>query len=123
MVDNTPPSITGVSVDKPVLWPPNHKMVDVTVPYGSTDGCSTPSCALGVSVEEVGDRARDDDNDDHKEPDWQIIDAHHVRLRAERSGEARERIYTITITCRDGFGNTSAQTVKVRVPHDQGRGR
>jgi len=46
-----------------------------------------------------------------------------VRLRAERSGEARERIYTITITCRDGFGNTSARTVKVRVPHDQRPGR
>ncbi len=60
MVDNTPPSITGVSVDKPVLWPPNHKMVDVTVLYNSTDGCSTPSCALSVSVKDVGDGDRDD---------------------------------------------------------------
>jgi len=100
--------------------------------YNSTDGCSTPSCALSVSVKDVGVGDRDDgdrgedkgrDKDKDKDPDWQIIDAHRVRLRAERSGEARERIYTITITCRDGFGNTSAQTVKVRVPHDQGRGR
>jgi hypothetical protein len=139
VVDNTPPSITGVSVDKPVLWPPNHKMVDVTVLYTSTDNCTAPSCTLSVSVKEVGDKDRDDDNDhdDHgrgedkghgkghdkdKDPDWQIIDAHHVRLRAERSGDARERIYTITITCRDGLGNTSTRTVKVRVPHDQGHG-
>ncbi len=132
VVDNTPPSITGVSVDKPVLWPPNHKMVEVTVLYNSTDGCRTPSCALSVSVKDVGDGDRDDgdrgedkgrDKDKDKDSDWQIIDAHHVRLRAERSGEARERIYTITITCRDGFGNTSARTVKVRVPHDQRPGR
>jgi hypothetical protein len=119
VVDSTPPSITGVSVDKPVLWPPNHKMVDVTVLYTSTDNCTAPSCSLSVSVKEIRDRDRDDDNDDHKDPDWQIIDAHHVRLRAERSGDARERIYTITITCQDGVGNTSTKTVKVRVPHDR----
>ena len=133
VVDSTPPSIIGVSVDKPVLWPPNHKLVDVTVLYTSTDNCTAPSCSLSVSVKEIRDKDRDDDNDDDrgkdkgrgkgqdkdkdKEPDWQVLDAHHVRLRAERSGDARERIYTITITCQDGFGNASTKTVKVRVPH------
>jgi hypothetical protein len=29
--DNPPPVISGISVDKPTLWPPNHQMVDVTV--------------------------------------------------------------------------------------------
>ncbi len=135
VVDSTPPSIIGVSVDKPFLWPPNHKLVDVTVLYTSTDNCTAPSCALSVSVMEIRDKDRDDDNDDDrgkdkgrgkgpdkdkdKDPDWEILDAHHVRLRAERSGDARERIYTITITCQDGFGNTSRQTVKVRVLHDR----
>jgi len=119
VVDDTPPSITGASADPPVLWPPNHKMVRVTVPYDSTDACTTPTSSLAVSVKET--RAGDRDHDD--DPDWEIIDAHHVRLRAERSGDAQERIYTITITCRDGVGNKSTQKVTVRVPHDQGQGR
>ena len=126
VVDNTPPKITGAAVDKPVLWPPNHKMVNVTVSYTSTDNCTASSCKLSVSVSEGGDKdghgdADDDDDhgDGHGEQDWQIIDAHHVRRRAERSGHEGERIYTITITCRDGRGNTSTKTVKVRVPHDQ----
>jgi hypothetical protein len=89
-------------------------MVDVTVSYASTDKCTSSSCKLSVSVSEGGD------GDGHGEQDWQIIDAHHVRLRAERSGRDGERIYTITITCRDGGGSTSTQTVTVRVPHDQG---
>ena len=101
-------------------------MVDVTVSYTSTDNCTAASCKLSVSVTEGGDRDghdNDHDDDDHGDghggQDWQIIDAHHVRLRAERSGHDGERIYTITITCRDGRGNTSTNTVKVRVPHDQ----
>jgi hypothetical protein len=35
-------------------------------------------------------------------PDWTIIDAHHINLRAERSGTGTGRTYTITITCTDG---------------------
>jgi len=77
----------------------------------------------GTATTGTAARTRAGTRDKDKDPDWQIIDAHHVRLRAERSGEARERIYTITITCRNGFGNTSARTVKVRVPHDQRPGR
>jgi hypothetical protein len=102
-----------------VLWPPNHKMVDVIVFYTSADNCTALPCVLSVTVSEGRDGGgHGDDGDGHGEPDWQIIDAHHVRLRAERSGQG-ERVYTITITCRDGRGNTSTKAVTVRVPHDQ----
>src|SRR5262249_22828657 len=37
--DTEPPEITNASVDKPVLWPPNHRLVDVTVDYNVTDNC------------------------------------------------------------------------------------
>jgi len=36
-----PPTITDASVNPAVLWPPNHKMVDVTVNYDVTAGCGT----------------------------------------------------------------------------------
>jgi hypothetical protein len=58
---------------------------------------------------------------DDKTPEWIIVDAHHVQLRAERLGSGDGRIYTITITCtNDTSKKSSTQTVTVLVPHDQG---
>jgi len=34
----------------------------------------------------------------HKEPDWVVVDVHHVLLRAERAGDGVGRLYTITLT-------------------------
>ena len=48
-----------------------------------------------------------------------IVDAHHVKLRAERSGIGNGRIYTITITCTDDKGNATSATVTVSVPLSQ----
>jgi hypothetical protein len=114
-IADTVPKITGVSVDKPILWPPNHKLVDVTVSYDVTDNCDpSPSCRLSVaSSQPINDKG-----DGNTSPDWVIVDAHHVRLRAERTGNSK-RIYTITITCTDQSGNSSTQTVRVKVPKDQ----
>jgi hypothetical protein len=113
------PSITGASVDKPELWPPNHKMVMVTVGYTTADNCTPASaivCSLSVSSNEPVNGTGDGDTS----PDWEIVDANHVKLRAERSGGGTGRIYTITISCRDAAGNVQTQTVTVKVPHDQG---
>lgn len=116
---NPPPTISGVSVDKPTLWPPNHEMVDVTVNYGATDPCSAPVCTLTVSSNEPVNGT----GDGNTSPDWVVVDAHHVQLRAERSGNGNGRIYTITITCKDSAGNTASSTATVTVPHDQGKNK
>jgi hypothetical protein len=47
-----------------------------------------------------------------------MIDDHHIRLRAERSGNGTGRIYTLTITAMDAAGNTTTATTTVSVPHD-----
>jgi hypothetical protein len=107
--------IGGISVDKPVLWPPNHKMVDVTVNYTVTDNCGTDACVLSVSSNEPINGTGDGD----MSPDWVIVDTHHVQLRAERAGNGTGRIYTIAITCSDSAGNSTVRTVIVTVPHDQ----
>jgi hypothetical protein len=52
-------------------------------------------------------------------PDWVIVDAHHVLLRAERGGKGNGRVYTITVTCVDPSGNTTTRTATVRVPLNQ----
>ena len=54
------------------------------------------------------------------QPEWQIVDAHHVLLRAERLDAGKRRTYTITTTCADPSGNKSSQKVTVVVSHKEG---
>ncbi|MEI6082880.1 MAG: HYR domain-containing protein [Verrucomicrobiota bacterium] len=39
VVDAEAPAITNVNLSKSLLWPPNHKMVPVTVNYDIVDNC------------------------------------------------------------------------------------
>jgi uncharacterized repeat protein (TIGR01451 family) len=116
---NPPPTITGAAADPSVLWPPNHRLVNVTVRYEVTDNCPLPpdSCTLSVTSNEPINGKGDGDTS----PDWIVLDDHHVLLRAERAGNGNGRIYTITITCTDSGGNSSSESVTVTVPHDRGR--
>lgn len=110
-INNPPPVISGLSVDKPVLWTPNNKMVDVVVSYSAADNCGAVVSALGVtSNEPTGNEA-----------DWEVLNANRVRLRAERDGSGQGRTYTITVTSTDSAGGKSIKTVSVLVPHDKGK--
>ena len=88
----------------------------VRVNYIVTDPCDlNPNCTLSVSSNEPVNAP----GSGNTAPDWQVVDAHRVLLRAERSGSGTGRTYTITITCTDSFGNMSSQNVTVTVPHDR----
>src|SRR5262249_32902698 len=105
-VSNPPPTITGVSVNPSQLWPPNHKMADITVDYSVSDNCGAVNTSLSVTSNE----ALNGTGDGNTAIDWVVVDAHHVRLRAERDGGGTGRIYTITISATDSAGSTSTQT-------------
>ena len=90
-------------------------MVDVTVDYMATDNCGADTCVLSVSSNEAIDGSGDGDTS----PDWVIVDAHHVQLRAERAGAGGGRVYTITLTCADSANNRTVRTATVTVPHNQ----
>jgi hypothetical protein len=59
--------------------------------------------------------------DDHTAPDWLVKSATSVLLRAERAEHGSGRVYTITVTCRDGSGNRSVQGTTVKVPKSMGK--
>ncbi|HEY6930173.1 MAG TPA: TIGR03118 family protein [Thermoanaerobaculia bacterium] len=109
------PVITGISATPNVLWPPDHKLVPVSVNYTVQDSCdSVPVCSLSVSSNEGAGGGSG-----NASPDSQIIDAHDVSLRAERAGTGDTRIYTITVSCTDKLGLTSSAVATVTLPHDQ----
>jgi uncharacterized repeat protein (TIGR01451 family) len=107
-VSNPPPSVNNVTVDQPELWPPNLKMVDIQVGYSATDTCGAVTCVLSVSSSEP---------QSGKDPDFEVVTSNLVRVRADRDGNGPGRIYTITVTCTDTAGNSTAKTATVTVPH------
>ena len=118
VVDNTPPEVTGFSLSPSSLWPPQHQMVDVELSYSASDTCSPPvSCVLAVASNQPVDGTGDGDT----APDWVVVDAHHVKLRAERAGTLGDRIYTISLTCTDGPGNPMVKRATVLVPANQNK--
>ncbi|HEX6427239.1 MAG TPA: family 10 glycosylhydrolase, partial [Niastella sp.] len=107
-VDHEAPLITSVSSNPTQLWPPNHKLRDVIINYTATDNCGPVTSSLAVTNNEPAAG--------YHEPDWIIVDDHHIKLRAERSHFNKDRIYTIAITATDSAGNASTQSTTVTVP-------
>jgi uncharacterized repeat protein (TIGR01451 family) len=112
---NPPPSITNVSATPSQLWPPDHKLVNVLVNYRVVDNCGMVVTRLSVASNEPVNGTGDGDT----APDWEVVNARLVRLRAERAGNRNGRIYTITVTASDSAGQMSKQTVQVIVPKSQ----
>src|SRR6188474_859214 len=111
--DVEPPVIHDLLVTPPILWPPNHNMKNVTVNYTSTDNCPGPiSCQITVTSNEPENGIGDGD----AAPDWEILNDHHIKLRAERAGNGNGRVYTVKISCTDQYGNTGTGTKVVLVP-------
>ncbi len=115
VVDKTPPVMSALTFSETRLWPPNHQMVNVTVDYTVFDlGDPNPGCVLSVTSNEPVNGLGDGD----QTPDWNVIDWHHIQLRAERAAKGNGRIYTVLSDCRDRFGNASQKSATVSVPKD-----
>jgi len=93
-------------------------MVDVAISYDVSDDF-TPASEIISSLDVSSNEPFNTIGDGNTEPDIEIVDAHHVRLRAERSGTGDGRVYTISITCKDSAQNASSRTITVSVPKNQ----
>ena len=117
---NAPPVCSGLAANPNLLWPPNHKLRQVTV-TGATDPNGDPvtTTIVGVTQDEPVDGLGDGDTS----PDAVFGPAsNQVRLRAERSGLGDGRVYRVMVLVEDAFGLTCNATLRVGVPHDRGRG-
>jgi hypothetical protein len=117
VIDAIPPVVT-VTLNPGVLWPPNHKMVNIRVTVTTSDTDPNPVCRITnvTSSEPV-----DGDGDGSTPFDW-LFSGLSLQLRAERSGTGPHgsvgRIYTVTVACTDVDGNTGTGTATAVVPHD-----
>ena len=117
VLDTTAPELS-LSVSPTVLWPPNHKLVPVTVTVAAADVCDpSPTLRLVSISSNEGDLAN---GSGHTSPDIQDAqfdtDDRQFLLRAERTPFGPGRIYTITYEAEDADGNVTTRQVTVAVP-------
>jgi hypothetical protein len=96
------------SVTTPLLWPPNHQLVNV----GLSVQVSDPNATVTVQVYA---------NDNANTSDAADIAPDALRLRATRQGHGSGRVYLIVVTATAG-GQTAFDVCTVVVPHDHSAG-
>jgi subtilase family serine protease len=123
VTDTSAPILAPVP-DKNILWPPNHKMVTVSIQVNARDNSGGP---VSLSAVVFSNEPQNGLGDGDMSPDWtepvidQVNGVITLQLRAERSGSGHGRVYTIRITATDTAGNSSYGDVNIIVPHDQGK--
>lgn len=122
VVPNRPPDCSGAHPDPLFLWPPNHKMVSVSI-LGVTDPDGDPVTitVTGITSDEATASDLGSGGAKHA-PDADGVGTDTASVRAECSGTGNGRVYEISFDAQDGMGGMCSGTVKVYVPHDQGTG-
>lgn len=96
------------------LWPPNHKMVEVSI-QGVTSSNGSP---VTIEVTEITqDEPVNGTGDGNTTPDAEGIGTSSAMLRAERRGGGNGRIYKISFVATAGQTSCTG-SVWVCVPHD-----
>ena len=116
-IPNNPPDCSQAMPNPTILWPPNHKLVNVTI-----NGVTDPDNDT-ISIRITGIRQDEPVNglgDGDASPDGFGIGTTTAQVRAERSGLGNGRVYEIAFTAEDGQGGSCQGSVTVGVPHDQG---
>src|SRR5262245_48605958 len=118
VVDTTPPELS-VSVAPAQLFPPNHKLFQVTVTVVATDTCdASPVVRLVAIMSNEPDNGLGDGDQPRDIQGAEFgTDDRHFLLRSERSGTGPGRVYTITYSATDVSGNTTVSQATVTVPH------
>ncbi len=120
---NRPPDCSAAAANPGIIWPPNHKLVPVSV-VGVTDpdGDAVTITITSIRQDEPVNGVADGDTS----PDGTGVGSSTAQVRAERAGSPKVpgngRVYHIGFKAIDGKGGACSGIVKVGVPHDQGQG-
>lgn len=95
-------------VQTPMLWPPNHDLVNVGLTLQTQDAVAITVYSNEPDVPSNGD--------DHFSPDAKDLYAGQLRLRSERLGKGRGRVYLIVVQDEKTYDRSCCTVV---VPHDQ----
>lgn len=105
VTDNEPPVLSQLKLSTDKLWPASNKMKKVGVYYTVSDNGEKVNTVLTVTS-----NATDTDTND-----WEIVDAHLVKLKASRLPDGTQRVYTITVTSTDDAGNKTTRSTSISV--------
>ena len=115
--DSTPPEV-ACAVDTDLLWPPNHKLVNVGLGAIAIDD-TDPDPVIDVLVfadeddeELTGDGKHSPDAKDEGATLW---------LRSECRGDSDGRVYLIVVTATDAAGNVGFDCCTAVVPKSQSK--
>lgn len=120
-----PPVCSGAVPAVSVIWPPNGKMVDVSILEGSVTAASGDAQSIAIRFDGIEQDEPTNTEGDRNTPQdgWISPDRLHASVRAERAGTPKVpgdgRMYRISFTATDTGGATCAGKVSVGVPHDQ----
>jgi hypothetical protein len=130
----TPCGSGTVTWSPAVVWPPNHKLVTVTLQWDENDGDGDTNTLTvdGITSTGVDDKGAGQPSSKQgpdytgvgnsgSAPDGQLATTT-VQVRAERSGTDKAgRTYTIDLTCHSGDDPMDGHAMAVvTVPHDMG---
>jgi hypothetical protein len=109
-IDKTPP-ILNLTATPDILWPPNHKLSDVTIGGSASDSLS------GIALTSFKL------TDEYKTTEPLITGFNStIQIESWRNGDDLDgRVYTITATTKDKADNQTTATTTVICPHDQGK--
>jgi len=123
VVDSVPPTITAIG-RRISLWPPDHRMVPVTLADCVVQ--VTDACQGELDIMQVGTILRIESDEAEQAPgsgstcrDIVLVGPNSAEVRAERIGNADGRVYTITFSATDAAGNVALATCEVEVTHDE----
>lgn len=116
---NRSPDCTQARPSLDRLWPPNHRLVPITI-LGVTDPDNDPVAIRVTRITQ--DEPTDGLGDGDTSPDGFGMGTAQAQVRAERSGTGNGRVYAIAFAAEDGKGGSCSGTVHVGVPHDRGKG-
>jgi hypothetical protein len=123
-----------VTWDPAVVWPPNHKLVPITISWNETDAVGGDTNTLSAdSIDTVGVDSQGAGQPSSKQgPDYSGVPTSAsapdgsdatvtVYVRAERSGTDKAgRTYVIHLTCKSPDDPDGHAMAMVTVPHDMG---